>query len=86
MHFCYCAGINSQSFAGAGGRECSTDVAGAGGNGQKFSGSGMKKIVPRRAVLRVTCMRLPQWPPGLMIWLISSHSSLFTGTFSLTQL
>ena len=40
MHFCYCAGINSQSFAVAGGSgntRC--------GNGQKFSGSGMKKTV-----------------------------------------
>ena len=27
-----------------------------------------------------------RWPPGLMIWLISSHSSLFTETFSLMQL
>ena len=45
MHFYYCAGINSQSFAGAGGsgythcgsgRESNTHVAGAGGNGQKF--------------------------------------------------
>ena len=52
MDFYYCAGINSQSFAGAGGsgyrhcgsgRECNTHVAGAGGNDQKFSGSGMKK-------------------------------------------
>ena len=57
MHFCYCAGINSQSFAGAGGSVAHT---GAGGNGQKFSGSGMKKTVLRRALLRVTCMRLPQ--------------------------
>jgi len=60
MHFYYCAGINSQCFAGAGGsghrhcgsgRECNTHVAGAGGNGQKFSGSGMKKTVPRRALV-----------------------------------
>jgi len=40
MHFYYCVGINSQSFAGAG------------GNGQKFSGSGMKKTVPRRALVQ----------------------------------
>ena len=52
MHFYYCAGINSQSFAGAdSGQECNTHVAGAGGNGQKFSGSGMKKTVPRRALI-----------------------------------
>ena len=31
MHFYYCAGINSQSFAGAG------------GSGQKFSGSGRER-------------------------------------------
>ena len=63
MHFYYCAGINSQSFAGAdgsghrhcgSGRECNTLVAGAGGNGQKFSGSGMKKIVPRKALDHTT--------------------------------
>ena len=33
MHLYYCAGINSQSFAGAAGS------AGEGDNGQKFSGS-----------------------------------------------
>ena len=38
MHVYYCAGINSQSFAGAG------------GNGHKFSGSGVKKTVPCRAL------------------------------------
>ena len=52
MHLYYCAGINSQSFAGAGGsghahcgsgRECNTHVAGAGGNGQKISGSGQER-------------------------------------------
>ena len=31
--------------------ECNTHVAGAGGNGQKFSGSGMKKTVLRRALV-----------------------------------
>ena len=36
--------------AGAGGSV--THVAGAGGNGQKFSGSGMKKTVPRRALVQ----------------------------------
>ena len=49
MHFYYCAGINSQSFAGAdgsghthcgSGRECNTLVAGA---GQKFSESGRER-------------------------------------------
>ena len=49
MHFYYCAGINSQSFAGAGGSVTHTG-AGAGGNGQKFNGSGIKKTVPRRAL------------------------------------
>ena len=39
MHFYYCAGINSQRFAGAG------------RNGQKFSGSRMKKTVQRRALV-----------------------------------
>ena len=34
--------------AGAGGSV--THVAGVGGNGQKFSRSGMKKTVPRRAL------------------------------------
>lgn len=52
MHLYYCAGINSQSFAGAGGsghtycgsgRECNTYVAGAGGNGQKFGGRGRER-------------------------------------------
>ena len=52
MHLYCCAGINSQSFAGAGGsghthcgsgRECNTHVAVAGGNGQKFSGSGQER-------------------------------------------
>ena len=61
MHLYYCAGINSQSFAGAGGsghthcgsgRECNTHVAGVGGNGQKFSG--IKKTVPRRALPQTT--------------------------------
>ena len=51
MHFFYCAGINTQSFVGAGGsghthcgsrRECNTNIAGAGDNGQKFSGSGQE--------------------------------------------
>ena len=60
MHFYNCAGINSQSFTGAGGSghthcgsgwECNTHVAGAGGNGQKFSGSGMKKTVLCRALV-----------------------------------
>ena len=37
MHFYYCVGINSQSFAGAGG-----SVTQTGGNGQKFSGSGQE--------------------------------------------
>ena len=48
MHLYYCAGINSHFadvFCGSGhthcgsGRECNTHVAGAGGNGQKFSRS-----------------------------------------------
>ena len=52
MHLYYCAGIHSQSFAGADGSvhthcrsgwECNTHVAGAGGNGQKFSGSGQEQ-------------------------------------------
>ena len=41
MHFYYCAGINSQIFAGAG--RSVTHVAGAGGNGQKFSWSGWER-------------------------------------------
>jgi len=49
MHFYYCAGINSQSFAGAGGSV--TLTGGAGGNGQKFSGSGIKKTVPQGSSL-----------------------------------
>ena len=63
MHFYYCAGINSQSFAGvrAG---VDIDIAGAGGsvthtlrvravmvrNSAGAGGSGMKKTVPRRAL------------------------------------
>ena len=52
MHLYYCVGINSQSFAGAGRsghtccgsrRESHTHVAGAGGNGPKFSGSGQEQ-------------------------------------------
>jgi len=49
--FYYFAGINSKTFAG-GHTHCGsgTHVAGARGNGQKYSGSGLKKTVLRRAL------------------------------------
>ena len=47
--FLLLCGHEFSKFCGSG-RECNTHVVGAGGNGQKFSGSGMEKTVLRRAL------------------------------------
>ena len=56
--FLLLCGHKVSKFCGCG-RECNTDVAVAGGNGQKFSGSGMKKTVPRRALIQ--CPHFIMW-------------------------